>query len=288
MTVLVTGATGKQGGATARALIEAGIGVRALVRDPAAERARALADLGADLVRGDLNDTASLRAAADGVRGVFSVQIADLDNLTGDGEVVRGRNLVAAARAAGVEQFVHTSVAGSGGDYSQESDWVRHYWESKAAIDDAVRDAGFRHWTVLKPSTFMENLIGWSYLFGNWMETGFLTAYAETTELPLIAVDDIGRAAAAAFADPGGWHGRDVLLAAERLTMTQIAGVLSDVLGRPVDAPVLTVDEAIARGVSPEMAAQQNLPPQPGAPDDAYALGLKLEDLRSWAARHLA
>src|SRR5690349_15597550 len=102
MTVLVTGATGKQGGATARALLAAGIGVRALVRDPA--KARPLADLGAELVRGDLNDPASLRAAAEGVRGVFSVQIADLDDLGGDGEVIRGRNLVAAAREVGVEQ----------------------------------------------------------------------------------------------------------------------------------------------------------------------------------------
>ncbi|WP_345407098.1 NmrA family NAD(P)-binding protein [Nonomuraea salmonea] len=73
--VLVTGATGRQGGATARALLAAGVPVRALVRDPAAEGAKAIEALGADLVTGDLGDRDSVARAAEGARAVFSVQM---------------------------------------------------------------------------------------------------------------------------------------------------------------------------------------------------------------------
>ena len=108
--VLVTGATGQQGGATARALLRAGTEVRALVRDPASDRARELAAAGATLVEGDLEDRSSLVAALAGARGVFSVQMPDLDDPLGDLEVRLAGNLAAAAAQAGVEQIVHTSA----------------------------------------------------------------------------------------------------------------------------------------------------------------------------------
>ncbi|MEV4360877.1 NmrA family NAD(P)-binding protein [Nonomuraea sp. NPDC049625] len=73
--VLVTGATGQQGGATARALLAAGVPVRALVRDPATDRAKAVEALGAELVTGDLHDRDSVIRAARGARAVFSVQM---------------------------------------------------------------------------------------------------------------------------------------------------------------------------------------------------------------------
>src|SRR5512145_1378893 len=72
--ILVTGATGKQGGATARALLGRGHRVRALTRHPDGEKARALAALGVEIVKGDFDDPASLRRPLDGVWGMFSVQ----------------------------------------------------------------------------------------------------------------------------------------------------------------------------------------------------------------------
>src|SRR5690606_14788163 len=101
--VIVTGATGKQGGAVARALLRGGLPVHVRVLDPGSEPAAALGSLGAVSVRGDLGDVASLRAALAGARGVFSVQVPDLAAPAGDSEVRHGRNLVEAARAAGVE-----------------------------------------------------------------------------------------------------------------------------------------------------------------------------------------
>jgi uncharacterized protein YbjT (DUF2867 family) len=293
--VLVTGGTGKQGGAVARALLAAGTPVRALVRDPRSERAQVLAGLGADLVTGDLDDPGSLGAAATGVRGVFSVQTPDVTDLAGDSEVVRGHNLIAAAQAAGVPQFVHTSVAGAG-EWARtapgwgEGRWNEHYWETKAAIDSAVRDGGFESWTVLKPATFMENLIGWSYMFGDWPETGFVTVFGPGTELAWVAVQDIGTAGAAAFADPVRWHGVDLDLAGEMLTMTEVAATLTEVLGRKITAPVLTAEEAVGRGLLPMMAPMQewtNLMGSPARPELAHTLGLTTTDFRTWAAANL-
>jgi uncharacterized protein YbjT (DUF2867 family) len=290
---LVIGGTGKQGGATARALLAAGHPVRALVRDPHSEAAKALAARGATLVPGDLGDRASLVKAATGVEAVFSVQTPDLADLMGDSEVTNGRNLIAAALEAGVPQFVHTSVAGAGDPArGSESAFAQHYWTSKAALDDAVREAGFEHWTVLKPCTFMENLTAWSPMFGNWERDGvFITIYAAETELAWVAVDDIGTAAAAAIIDPARLDHRDVELAGDRHTMTEIAAILTEVLGRPIEAPILTAEEAVARGMMPEMVANErqiNRLGQPAHPEQTRALGLPTTDFRTWAVRTFA
>jgi uncharacterized protein YbjT (DUF2867 family) len=106
-----------------------------------------------------------------------------------------------------------------------------------------------------------------------------------------VAVDDIGAAGAAAFADPARWHGVDLNLAGDRLTMTEVAAILSEVLGRPVPAPVLTPDEAVARGL-PEMMVPMrqwtDLMGSPARPEQAHAYGLRTTDFREWAAPHLA
>ena len=293
--VLVTGATGKQGGATAKALLKAGVPVLALVRDPAAERAKAVEALGAELVVGDLLDLDSVRRAATGVRGVFSVQMPDLNDREGDSEWVQGRNLVDAARAAGVPQFVHTSVSGAGQHRDApgwtEGRWksMEHYFETKTAIQDRVREAGFQYWTLLKPGFFMENLLPPSVLMPRGPEHGLATVIKPDTELPLIAVTDIGSAAAAAFADPARFHEVQLELASERLSMTEIAAVLSDALGTTIVAPSMTAEEAVAAGM-PEFLAPQdwlNVINQPAQPEFARALGIPLTTFRQWAAQNL-
>ncbi|MFE7507701.1 NmrA family NAD(P)-binding protein [Promicromonospora sp. NPDC057488] len=295
MTVLVIGATGNQGGATARALLDRGVPVRALVRDTRSDRAKALEERGADLVVGDLDDAASLLAAAEGADGVFSIPFPDVTNLEGDAEVTRGRNVVEAARKAGVSHVVHSSVSGAG-EFARaqpgwsEGRWDRHYWESKDAVDEAVRTGGFEHWTVLKPATFMENLTGWSYLFGDWSSGTIITGFAADTRIPWIAVDDIGEAAAIAFTEPGRLDGMEVELAGEMLTMTETAEILGEVTGRPVSAPVLTPQEAVERGMLPAMVngvERINANGTPARPEHVRALGLPTTDFRTWAQRTL-
>lgn len=296
--VLVTGSTGRQGGATARALLAAGVPVRALVRDPATAGAAAVRSLGAELVTGNLLDRESVLRAADGARAVFSVQ---MPALTGDGfdfddEVAQGTTLVAAAREAGVGQFVHTSVTGAG-QHTEADGWAEGRWASiaptltaKSAIQDSVRAAGFPRWTILKPGFFMDNFLpSMAFLFPRGVEGGLVSVLDPDTRVSLVAVDDIGRAAAAAFADPDRFHGVELEFASDHLSMAEIAGVLSRALGTPLSAPDMTLEQAVAAGMPPMGAGHEylNAHPQPARPRFARDLGIPLTTFEAWTRERL-
>ncbi|MCW5254146.1 NmrA family NAD(P)-binding protein [Streptomyces sp. SHP 1-2] len=287
--VLVAGATGRQGGATARALIAAGIPVRALVRDPATDRAKAVEALGAELITGDLDDPGSVRRAAEGARAVFSVQMPDMDGRGFDGEVAQAVNLIEGTRAAGVPQFVHTSVSGAGQHVSWVKDqwaWMEPYYSAKAGIQDRVREAGFRHWTLIKPGFFMENFLPSArIMFPRGVEGGLVTLLKPATQLSLVAVADIGTAAAAAIAGPERLDRAELELAGDFLSMTDIAATLSRALGVELAAPDMTGEEATAAGM-PDMGFAQaciNEEPQPARPGFAKDLGLPLTTFEEWA-----
>ncbi|WP_181770981.1 NmrA family NAD(P)-binding protein [Amycolatopsis pittospori] len=297
--VLVTGATGRQGGATARALLAAGVPVRALVRDPGSERAKAVEALGIELVTGDLHDRDSVIRAAEGARAVFSVQMPGFtgEGFDFDGEVTQGVNLIEGAKAAGVPQFVHTSVAGAG-QHTREPGWVDGRWPSvevslgaKSAIQDHLRDAGFSRWTLLKPGFFMDNFLpSMAFLFPRGIEGGLVSVVKPGTRLSLVEVDDIGTAAAAAIADPDRFHGVELELASDLLSMTEIAEVLSRVSGRPLSAPDMTEEQAFAAGM-PEMGAGHeylNVVGAPARPESAKELGLPLTSFEEWARRRFS
>ncbi|APU13150.1 MULTISPECIES: NmrA/HSCARG family protein [Actinoalloteichus] len=286
--VLVTGATGQQGGAAARALLQAGQQVHALVRDPAAPKARALADSGAILTTGDLTDPASLLSALDGARGVFSVQVPDFTDPLGDREVRHARNLAEAAAQAGVEQIVHTSVSGTGTrepfDVERWGAFVRHYWGSKASAEQAVRNAALRHTTILRPGTFMENFVYPSFYYPEGRPDRLLLAFDPEVPLPFVAVADIGNAAATAFTEPERFDGVELELAGELLSPRTAAAILSDVLGRPV---TLSADPAeAAEGLPDELVRSQQYTSEvgvPAHPDLARALGLSTTSFADWA-----
>ncbi|HEY3687180.1 MAG TPA: NmrA family NAD(P)-binding protein [Streptosporangiaceae bacterium] len=296
--VLVTGATGRQGGATARALLAVGVPVRALVRDPATDRARAVEALGADLVTGDLHDRASVVRAAEGVRAVFSVQMPPMsgDTVDFDGEVAQGVNLVEGAKAAGVPQFVHTSVSGAG-QHTGVPGWAEGRWASmegtlgaKAAIQDRVRAAGFAHWTLIKPGFFMENFLpSMAFLFPRGIAGGIVSVVKPAIRLSLVAVDDIGAAASAAVAAPERFDGVELELAGDYLSMAEIAEILGRVLRTELAAPDMTEDEALAAGM-PGMGATHewlNAAGQPARPEYARALGIPLTGFEEWARGHM-
>ncbi|MEU1086806.1 NmrA/HSCARG family protein [Streptomyces sp. NPDC005576] len=291
--VLVIGATGRQGGATARALLASGIPVRALVRDPTSVRARAVEALGAEMVTGNLDDRDSLTKAATGVRAVFSVQMPDMKGRAFEGEVEQAVNLIEGARAAGVPQFVHTSVSGAGQHASWVQDdwaWMEPYYAAKAGIQDRVREAGFLHWTLVKPGFFMENFLPEAeILFPRGVEGGLVSLLKPATQLSLVAVEDIGKAVAAAIAAPERFDGVELELASDILTMEDIAKVLSRTLGTELAAPDLTTEEAVAAGM-PDMGFGQahiNESPQPARPEFARDLGIPLTTFEAWAQAHM-
>ena len=291
--ILVTGATGAQGGAVARALLARKRPVRALVRNPRSPAAQAVRGAGAELVAGDMEDAGSLAAAMEGVAGVFSVQVPDVQG--NDSERRHGMALVAAARSAGVPHFVHTSVSGTaqrtGFPRWASGYWSQKYWNDKWEIEEAVRSAGLAAWTVLRPAFLMDNFarpkVAW--MFPHLAQGEIATALHDHTRIQLIAADDVGEFAAAAFEEPDRFSGHGVDLAAQALTMAEVAQTLAGVLGRPVSATALTPEQAIARGLHQGWVRSQEWTNEVGYQADIEALArwrIPLTSFESWAHRH--
>ncbi|RLV66789.1 NmrA family protein [Streptomyces sp. CBMAI 2042] len=292
--VLVIGATGRQGGAVTKALLAAGVPVRALVRDPHAPRAKAVEALGVELVTGDLSDRSSLDPACAGVRAVFSVQMPPMDESGADfaAELAQATHLIEAARAAGVPQFVQSSTSGVG-RHTETPGWAEGRWAAmegyfatKQAIMEKVRGAGFARWTVIKPAFFMDNL---PQLAPHGPEGGLATVLLPDTPLALVATEDIGAAAAHALQEPDRFHQVELELAGEVLTMTEVARTLSTAWGVPVEAPTMSLDEALAAGMPAWGAGHvwSNAILQPARPELALELGIPVTTFAAWAQNHL-
>src|SRR5215203_3982024 len=146
--IVVTGATGNQGGGVARALLDDGRSIRVLTRSPDKPAARALAEAGAEVVQGDLDDRGSLDRALEGAYGVFSVQ--DVWEHGHEAEVRQGNELADAAGEAGVQHFVYSSVGGA-----ERQSGVAHF-ESKWVVEQHIRSLGLPA-TILRPVFLMEN-----------------------------------------------------------------------------------------------------------------------------------
>lgn len=231
--ILVVGATGQQGGATARALLTAGSPVRALVRDPRSGPALDLAGLGARLVQGDMTRPDTLRAAMAGARGVFSVQ-----NFMGPagigGEVRQGRAVADAAAAVGVEHVVYSSVGGA-----DRASGVPHF-ESKWAVERHLRSLPVAS-TVLRPTFFMDNFAGHPPEVVDGTIVVRL-ALPPATRVQMIAVEDIAAVAAAAFADPARHAGTTVELAGDELSGPEMAAAFGAAAGMPARFEELPLD----------------------------------------------
>jgi uncharacterized protein YbjT (DUF2867 family) len=291
--ILVTGATGTQGGATARALLAEGHRVRILTRSPDTALALALAKSGAEIAKGDMDDPASLAAAMQGAHGIFSVQRPDANG--SDSERRHGFALVEEARKAGVRHFVHTSVCEAGrhtGFPRWESGyWWQKYWTDKWDVEEAVRHAGFAKWTVLKPAFMMDNFAQpkAQFMFPHLRQGQIITALAPETRMQLIAADDVGAFARAAFERPEIFDRQNIDLAAQALTMDEVAAMLSRVLGKPVRTQSVSAEQAIAAGLFPGWVRSQEWTNEAGYRADISALArfdLPLTPLETWVSRH--
>lgn len=220
--VLVTGATGTQGGAVARELLTRGQRVRALTRDPDQPAARALQNLGAEVVKGDFNDAASLRRAMDGVSGVFGVSTWDRGT---DREVVQGKQLIDAAEAAGIGHFVYTSVAGA------DLDSGLAHFDSKYELEQHLAASGLDY-TILRPVEFMNN---WRWSFADLQNGRYIEPRDLSAHNQWIAASDIGFFVAEAFDHPSEWIGRTVEIAGDEMTLAELRTLFAEVLGRPVE-----------------------------------------------------
>lgn len=245
-TVLVIGATGQQGGATARALLARGRPVHALVRDPDRPAARALADAGATLVPGDLDDRDSLLAAMTGVGGVFLVlSMMAGPRVSAEGvvaEVRRGEMVAELAARTGVEHLVYSSVAGA-----DQGTGIPHV-ESKGRIEAHIHTLGVPA-TVLRPAFFMDNFATLTKPVLVDGELVVALALRQDTPLQMIAVQDIGVFGALAFdRTPEG----PVVIAGDELTGTEIAARFAVARGVPARFEQVPLDRL--RAFDPEVA----------------------------------
>ncbi|WP_412537940.1 NmrA/HSCARG family protein [Longispora sp. K20-0274] len=223
LTIAVTGATGAQGGATARALLAQGHQVRALTRDVHSPAATALAGLGARLHAADFDDRASLDAALAGADGLFAVTTpfgTDVDT-----EVRQGRTLIDAA-AAKVGHVVFTSAA-----HADRKTHIPHY-ESKILIERHLIDAGVP-WTILGPAAFMDNFAtGWS--LDSLRDGTFAWPMPAGTPLTLIPAVDIGAFAALALTRRADFAGERIDIASDERTAAGQAADLTAAIGRTI------------------------------------------------------
>jgi uncharacterized protein YbjT (DUF2867 family) len=223
-TVLVTGATGRQGGAVVRHMLPKGWRLRALTRNTASLPAQELARQGVEVLRGDLEDPSSLQPAVQGAYGVYSVQ--DFWAVGAKREIQQGMNLADAAKKANVKHFVYNSVGGA-----ERSSGIDH-WESKWQIEQHIRRLGLPA-TVLRPAAFMENY------YIDQVEIGILKGKLRDPirgdkPYQTIAADDIGAFVALAFERPEEFIGLELEIAGSELTNVEAAQVFSRVLGKPV------------------------------------------------------
>lgn len=242
-TILVTGATGQQGGAVVRSLSERGWKVRALVRDTAKPAAQQLAKNNVELVEGDLFTPASLEEALQGVYGVFSVQTSVGEFGVG-GEIVQGKLLADAAHKAQVQHFVYSSVGGA-----ERESGIPHF-ESKWQVEKYIRALGLPA-TIIRPVFFMEN-------FGSYFgqpikqQNKLILPMHQDTRLQLISTENIGSFVAIAFEQPTGFIGKALEIAGDELSMTELAETFGRVMKRSIEFTELPIAQMIQS--SPENA----------------------------------
>jgi uncharacterized protein YbjT (DUF2867 family) len=275
-TILITGVTGNQGGAVAKALHGGAFKLRGLTRTPDSARAAAIARDGVEIVKGDLDDDTSLRRALAGAWGVFSVQ-----NSLGIGvekEEEQGKRLATLARESGVEHFVYTSVGSA-----NKKTGVPHF-DNKWRIEETVRGLRFPSHVILRPVFFMENLLAPFSLQGDTLAW----ALSPTTKLQMIAVDDIGWFSARAFTDAAALNRREIDLAGDVRTMPETADVLTKSLGRAITF-VQTPIEPV-RQYSKDTAVMLEWFDRVGYSADVVGLerefGRAMTKLADWARHH--
>jgi uncharacterized protein YbjT (DUF2867 family) len=288
-TILVTGATGSQGGAVAAALLNNGHTVRILVRAASAntDPVKKLKDLGASVIIADIDDPEALEMAMSDLHGLFSVQA--MDDGTGS-ERRHADALVTAALKMGVVHVVHVSVSGI--DTFESSPgwganrWNEKYWTDKRYAEEAVKNAGFKYWTILRPTFFMDNFIP-PKVYGMYpgLDEGRITVvFNPDKKLQFVDVEDTGKFATAAFNEPEKFNRQCIELAGDELTIGELANLIST----NIEVEYVTESEAVKRGMFPALANYQEWTNQVGYSVNIEGLkkyGIPLTNFEQFAER---
>jgi uncharacterized protein YbjT (DUF2867 family) len=222
--IVVTGATGLQGGAVTRHLLKDGWRVRALTRNVASKPAQALATSGVEVVQGDMGEAASLRPIFAGAYGVYSVQNTFIGGP--EAEVRQGKTVAEVAKDCGVQHLVYGS-AGIGRKGSGIPSW-----ETKLLIEDHMHALSLPL-TILRPMAFMELMTEKKFFPAVAMWHVMPKLMGDSRRLPWICVDDLGAVAAQAFGTPQQFVGKDLTLASDVQSLAECRALYREVMGTP-------------------------------------------------------
>src|SRR6266550_4435453 len=215
LTVLVTGATGKQGGHLVRELLARGHSIRALTRKLESAGAAALAARGVTIVTGDFDDQGSFESGA-------------------TTETREGINIVRAASAVRVSHLVYSSVAGA-----DRATGIPHF-DSKFEVEKAIRQSGVP-FTIVAPVFFMENFLA-DWLAAGIAKGSIAMALPATRRLQQVAVADIAQFTALVIERRESFLGKRIDIASDELTVATAAAAISEASGRHVEYTALPID----------------------------------------------
>jgi uncharacterized protein YbjT (DUF2867 family) len=216
-TILVGGATGRQGTAAVAELLARGYEVRAMTRKPESKKALRLAEKNVELVQGDYGDPDSLRAAMDGIERVFFYSGFSMN------EVEEGANVIAAAKAAGVRQLIYSSGAAAAPDNGIKG-------SKKMQVELDIVASGVPY-TILRPVAFMENF---DRQQARTAKSGISDSRDPDRMLHFIAIRDIGFLVGEALDHPDEWLDVAVNIAGDKMTVAAYVETFSEVMGREV------------------------------------------------------
>jgi uncharacterized protein YbjT (DUF2867 family) len=212
-------------------------------------------------------------AGAWGVFGVQNTWEAGVER-----EETQGKRLATLARETGVEHYVYTSV---GSAHKQTG--IPHF-DNKWRIEETVRDLRFPSHVILRPVFFMENVLAPFSLQGDTLTS----ALEPGTKLQMVAVDDIGWFGARAFTDAAALNRREIDLAGDVRTMPEVAAILTEALGRPIEFVQTPIEQV--RQYSEDTALMLEWFERVGYSADIPGLerefGRTLTRLPEWAQRH--
>jgi uncharacterized protein YbjT (DUF2867 family) len=232
LNVLVTGATGKQGGHVVRELLARGHSVRAFTRKPESPAAGALAERGVTIVKGDFEEEGSLERAARGVDTVFAMSTPYGTNEKT--ETREGINIVRAAKAVGVKHLVYTSVAGA-----DRASGIPHF-DSKFEVEKEIRRSGIP-FTIVAPVFFMENFVA-DWMLAGIAQGSIAMALPATRRVQQISVSDIAQFATLVIERRESFLGRRIDIASDELTGVTAAAAISEASGRQIKYTALPID----------------------------------------------
>lgn len=246
--IVITGATGAQGGSVLRALEATGqFSLRAVTRNVQSEAAQALAKSGVQVVKADANDAQSMERAFAGAWGAFLVTSFwdPAAGLAHDTDLVQGKIMVDAAVAAGVKFIVWSSLhdinAMSGGKlevpHFTSKNKVEQYIKS-VGLDAAFVYAGFyaSNWVYFPPLAGPQRQKDGSIVIRN--------PFRADVALPVIDLEaDFGKFVAPAFIDPAKFHYKKVLAATEYITVAQMAAAYTDVTGEKIAVVPIAIED---------------------------------------------